>query len=78
MLLKEAFHIYGSFFEINKEEEVFRDILSHFSNEIKFVIMTHPVILERFSVLHNIHVMFQRSGITLNENFYLVMRMRMN
>ena len=29
MLFKEAFHIYGSFFETNKDEEAFRDILLH-------------------------------------------------
>ena len=27
MLFREAFHIYGSFFETDKDEEAFRDIL---------------------------------------------------
>ena len=29
MLFTEAFHIYGSFFETNKDEEAFRDLLLH-------------------------------------------------
>ena len=34
--LKKHFHIYGSFFETNKDEEAFRDFtLTSFSNGIK-------------------------------------------
>ena len=51
MLFKEAFHIYGSFFETNKDEEAFRDILLHSETGLSVVIVTHPVTLERFVVL---------------------------
>ena len=47
MLFKEAFHIYGSFFETNKDEEAFRDILLHPETGLNVVIVTHPVTLER-------------------------------
>ena len=53
MLFKEAFHIYGSFFETNKDEEAFRDILLHPETGLNVVIVTHPVTLERFVVLNN-------------------------
>ena len=53
MLFKEAFHIYGSFFETNKDEEAFRDILLHPETGLNVVIVTHPVTLERFVVLSN-------------------------
>ena len=53
MLFKEAFHIYGSFFETNKDEEAFRDILLHPETGLSVVIVTHPVTLERFVVLNN-------------------------
>ena len=52
-LFKEAFHIYGSFFETNKDEEAFRDILLHPETGLNVVIVTHPVTLERFVVLNN-------------------------
>ena len=47
MLFNEAFHIYGSFFETNKDEEAFRDILLHPETGLNVVIMTRPVTLER-------------------------------
>ena len=53
MLFKEAFHIYGSFFETNKDEQSFRDILLHPETGLNVVIVTHPVTLERFVVLNN-------------------------
>ena len=53
MLFKEAFHIYGSFFETKKDEEAFRDILLHPETGLNVVIVTHPVTLERFVVLNN-------------------------
>ena len=55
MLFKEAFHIYGSFFETNKDEEDFRDILLDPDPEtgLNVVIVSHPVTLERFVVLNN-------------------------
>ena len=53
MLFKEAFHIYGSFFETNKDEEAFRDILLHPETELNVVTVTHPVTLKRFVVLNN-------------------------
>ena len=55
MIFKEAFHIYGSFFETNKDEEDFRDILLDPDSEtgLNVVIVTHPVTLERFVVLNN-------------------------
>ena len=43
MLFKEAFHIYGSFFETKKDEETFRDILLHLETGLNVVIVTHPV-----------------------------------
>ena len=43
MLFKEAFHIYGSFFETKKDEEAFRDILLHLETGLNVVIVTHPV-----------------------------------
>ena len=43
MLFKEAFHIYSSFFETNKDEEAFRAILLHPETELNVVIVTHPV-----------------------------------
>ena len=52
MLFKEAFHIYGSFFETNKDEQSFRDILLHPETGLNVVIVTHPVTLERFVVLN--------------------------
>ena len=51
--LKKHFHIYGSFFETNKDEEAFRDILLHSETGLSVVIVTHPVTLERFVVLNN-------------------------
>ena len=53
MLFKEAFHIYSSFFETNKDEEAFRDILLHPETGLNVVIVTHPVTFERFVVLNN-------------------------
>ena len=53
MLFKEAFHIYGSFFETKKDEEAFRDILLHPETGLNVMIVTHPVTLERFVVLNN-------------------------
>ena len=53
VLFKEAFHIYGSFFETNKDEEAFRDILLHPETGLNVVIVTHPVTLERFVFLNN-------------------------
>ena len=53
MLFKEAFHIYGLFFETNKDEEAFRDILLHPETGLNVVIVAHPVTLERFVVLNN-------------------------
>ena len=53
MLFKEAFHIYGSFFEANKDEEAFKDILLHRETGLNVVIVTHPVTLERSVVLNN-------------------------
>ena len=53
MLFKEAFHIYGSFFETNKDEEAFRDILLHPETGLNVVTVTHPVTLKRFVVLNN-------------------------
>ena len=52
-LFKEVFHIYGSFFETNKDEEAFRDILLLPETGLNVVIVTHPVTLERFVVLNN-------------------------
>ena len=49
MLFKEAFHIYGSFFETNKDEEAFRDMLLHPETGFNVVIVTHPVTLLRLS-----------------------------
>ena len=51
MLVKEAFHIYSSFFKANKDEEAFRDILLHPETGLNVVIMIHPVTLERFNLL---------------------------
>ena len=55
MLFKEVFHIYGSFFETNEDEEDFRDILLDPDPEtgLNVVIVSHPVTLERFVVLNN-------------------------
>ena len=53
MLFKEAFYIYGSFFETNKDEGAFRDILLHPEMGLNVVVVTHPVTLERFVVLNN-------------------------
>ena len=53
MLFKEAFHIYSSYFETNKDEEAFRDILLHPEAGLNVVIVTHLVTLERFVVLNN-------------------------
>ena len=53
MLFKEAFHIYSSFFETNKDEEALRDILLHPETGLNVVIVAHPVTLERFVVLNN-------------------------
>ena len=47
MLFKEAFHIYGSFFETNKDEEAFRDILLHPETGLNVVIVTHAACYTR-------------------------------
>ena len=53
MLFKGAFHICGSFFETNKDEEALRDILLHPGTGLNVVIVTHLVTLKRFVVLNN-------------------------
>ena len=53
MLFKEAFHIYGPFFDTNEDEEAFRDILLHPEMGLNVVTVTHLVTLKRFVVSNN-------------------------